>query len=229
MPPHPPRAIVRLSLLVYGPMIASGVFVKPPGAFRVASLEALALGLGAAVALTAGTIWFSQVVSRRTAWGRRLRAEFGAVLGGLHSRHMLWLALLSGFGEEVLFRGVLQPRLGLLVATLLFGLLHFPFRRSLWPWTLFALAMGAVLGDLTAWSGTLWPAILLHFLVNYFNLHDLVQRPPARAGDGAGSGPGSGAGPPHDPARGAPSGRGAAPPSGAPGEQAPPERPRDEM
>jgi hypothetical protein len=100
------------------------------------------------------------------------------VLGGLDSRQILLLALLSAAGEEVIFRGVLQPRLGLWVATLLFGLLHVPVRRSLVPWTLFALAIGLVLGLLTEWSGSLWPAILLHFLVNYFNLHDLARPRP---------------------------------------------------
>jgi membrane protease YdiL (CAAX protease family) len=63
-------------------------------------------------------------------------------------------------------------------AAALFAAFHFPYRRAMLPWTAFALAMGIGLGWLTEWAGSLWPAIWVHFCVNYFNLHDI-------AGDGA--------------------------------------------
>jgi len=97
------------------------------------------------------------------------------VLGRLDSRQILTVSLLSGFGEELLFRGVIQAWLGLWPTSLLFGLFHFPVRRRLIPWSLFAAALGVVLGALTEWTRTIWPAILLHFAVNYFNIHDLVE------------------------------------------------------
>jgi membrane protease YdiL (CAAX protease family) len=74
-----------------------------------------------------------------------------------------------------LFRGVLQPRLGWLWASLMFGALHFPIRSILIPWSLFALAMGFVLAAFTEVFQNLWPAILLHFMINYLNLHDLAE------------------------------------------------------
>ena len=100
------------------------------------------------------------------------------MLGPLTSGEILILALLSAFGEEILFRGVLHGRLGLWPTALLFGLFHFPFRRELLPWSLFALAMGAGLGALTDIFTTLWPAILFHFAVNHRNLHDLAAPGP---------------------------------------------------
>lgn len=179
----PPQRLVRIALVVYLPLLAGAFFVRAPGTLRVEAVLPFAWGLAAAVVLGAAVVALSRWLARHTAWGARLHAEFLAVLGGLDSRQILLLALLSAAGEEVIFRGVLQPRLGLWVATLLFGLLHVPVRRSLVPWTLFALAIGLVLGLLTEWSGSLWPAILLHFLVNYFNLHDLARpRPDARPG-----------------------------------------------
>jgi membrane protease YdiL (CAAX protease family) len=94
------------------------------------------------------------------------------------SGEILLLSLLSAFGEEILFRGVLHPRLGLGLTALLFGAFHFPYRRQLLPWSLFALAIGVGLGLLTDAFTSLWPAILLHFLINYFNLHDIAEMQP---------------------------------------------------
>jgi hypothetical protein len=178
---------VRLAGWVYLPMLASAAFARPPGTLQVTDAAALAKGLGAAAVIGAAVVLASHHIARRTGWGRRLHAEFHALLGALDSRRILLLALLSAGGEEVLFRGVLQPRLGLWAATSLFAALHVPLRRSLVPWTAFAFAIGAVLGLLTEWAGSLWPAVLLHFLVNYFNLHDLAEAPaPPAPGDAGG-------------------------------------------
>ena len=175
--PEGPRrpALVRMAWLFYVPMIAAGAFAQPPGVLRVAEPFVLAEGLAAALAGAALTVIASRWVARHTGWGRGLRDEFRHVLGALGSRQILAVSLLSGFGEELLFRGVLQGWFGLGWTALLFGLFHFPVRRSLIPWTLFAAVLGLALGALTEWTQTVWPAILLHFAVNYFNLHDLVE------------------------------------------------------
>lgn len=175
MPPVSSRRILGLSLAIYLPMMATGVWVEPPGGFRPNSLAHFALGIAMAGALGALTVAASRWTTRHTAWGRALALEFSTLLEGIDSRTVLALALLSAFGEEMLFRGVLHPRLGLLPTALLFAALHFPYRRAMWPWTAFALVAGILLAGLTEFSGALWPAILLHFIINYFNLHDLVE------------------------------------------------------
>ncbi len=174
MEPQPAR-IMRIAWMLYLPMMASALFMPAQGGFRVPSPALLGQGLGAALVLGALVVGFSRWASRHTAWGRALRAEFQGFLAGLDTRQVVVLALLSGLGEEILFRGVLQPWLGWVWASLLFGLLHAPIRRTLWPWSLFALAMGFLLAGLTEWSGTLWPAIVLHFMINLLNLHDLAR------------------------------------------------------
>jgi membrane protease YdiL (CAAX protease family) len=171
-----------MALLFYLPMLAAGVFVRAPGTLRVGDWPRLGLWLALALAASGGVILLSRA-SRLSAWGQRMAEEFHAVLGGLTAREILWLSLLSAFGEEILFRGVLHPRIGLLWAAALFAAVHFPFRRTMWPWTAFAFAMGLGLGWLTDLSGSLWPAILVHLTVNLFNLHDIVEdSPPGTAG-----------------------------------------------
>ena len=79
--------------------------------------------------------------------------------------------------EEYLFRGYLQsrlrarfdhPLLWLALPALFFGLLHYDTSAGAnAPWfVLYATCFGLAAGDLTARSGTLGPALALHFLNN---------------------------------------------------------------
>ena len=168
--------MVRTALVFYLPMMAGVFFLVPPGGMAAGDPLWLGQTLLAALAAGTGVIWASQWSARHTRWGGALKQEFGRVLDGVTSRQILWLSLLSAFGEEILFRGVLHGRLGLVWTALLFGLVHFPYRRTMVPWSLFALGMGFALGAATTWSNSLWPAILFHFQVNYFNLHNIVDQ-----------------------------------------------------
>ena len=172
---RPPSALVRLAWVFYLPLALTGFFARPPGALRVEEWPALGYGIAAALAGAALVVAVSRWISRRTGWGRALFAEFRSVLGPLDSRQILTVSLLSAFGEEMLFRGVLQAWLGLWWCALVFGMFHVPVRKRLIPWTLFAGVLGIALGALTEWTRTVWPAVLLHFAINYFNLHDLAR------------------------------------------------------
>ena len=80
------------------------------------------------------------------------------------------LALVSGAAEEALFRGALQPEVGLVIASLLFGLAHFAPRRDLAAWAPAAVIAGFVLGSLYAWTGNLIAPVVAHATVNAINL-----------------------------------------------------------
>lgn len=86
------------------------------------------------------------------------------------------LALLSGFAEELFFRGAVQGSWGFLWATILFALMHLGPDRVIGVWSLFALAAGALFGGMTLVRGTILPAIIAHALVNGVNLRRLVGR-----------------------------------------------------
>jgi uncharacterized protein len=63
---------------------------------------------------------------------------------------LLWLGLLPGISEELLFRGVMLPSLGynlagVVMAALCFGLLHMSGTRQ-WPYALWAGVVGVALG-----------------------------------------------------------------------------------
>jgi membrane protease YdiL (CAAX protease family) len=67
----------------------------------------------------------------------------------------------AGVGEEWLFRGVLQPVLGLFVASVLFGLAHVGGVRML-PFGVWAAGMGAIMGSLAIATGGLIAPMVAH-------------------------------------------------------------------
>lgn len=182
--------LVRFAIRFYG--VVAGIAVvwrlvaegelplHPPGGPR--------MGLGAAVVAgavaAAAVIGISELVTARSRIGRRLAIELASVLGPLSIREVAILAAVSGVAEEALFRGALQPRVGLVWASLLFGLAHLVPRRELLAWTAFALVAGFLLGALFEWTGQLAAPVVTHVLVNGVNLYRLQRfRRPGKAMD----------------------------------------------
>jgi membrane protease YdiL (CAAX protease family) len=142
-----------------------------PGAF--------ALQLAVGVTLGALLIAFSRIFSARTESGRRLADELAAVVAGLSTRQALALAAVSGIAEEAFFRGALQPRVGWLAASVLFGLAHFHPRRELRAWSLSAALAGLAFAATFELTGTLVAPAVAHALINGVNLRWLAKRHPA--------------------------------------------------
>jgi membrane protease YdiL (CAAX protease family) len=115
-----------------------------------------------------------------TSWAKNLFSWFSQVLGPLRLSEAMLLAAFSATGEELLFRGALQPHLGLWPTTLIFALLHLPPRWCFWPWTAMAGVLGLGLGLITQRTGNLAGCMLAHFLINGLNLSHLSRLlPPA--------------------------------------------------
>lgn len=133
--------------------------------------------LGAVVGAGFGLLMVlgSRLLTARSDFGKRLHMEFHEVLVGLRTRDAFWLALFSAVGEEALFRGVLQPALGLLLTSAVFGLVHVPLRRGLWPWPLLAFSMGLAFGALFEICGDLGGPVIAHFLINFLNLRHISR------------------------------------------------------
>jgi len=101
---------------------------------------------------------------------RRGTMLMARLLGPVRIRDALWLALLSGFAEELMFRGALWPHLGLVGSAVLFGVLHTLPVRALAGYPVFAFLAGIALGALREESGSVWPAVACHVTVNALNL-----------------------------------------------------------
>jgi membrane protease YdiL (CAAX protease family) len=71
---------------------------------------------------------------------------------------LLLVSLGAGWGEELLFRGAIQPHLGIWPAAVVFALAHFLLTRLTWGRLAYTAALvlaGAGLGYLAEWAGLL--------------------------------------------------------------------------
>ena len=83
---------------------------------------------------------------------------------------LIWLGLLPGLSEELLFRGVMLPALGLnlaavIISSLLFGVLHLSGAGQ-WPYVVWATIVGFALGYVALITGNLLIPILAHIITN---------------------------------------------------------------
>ncbi len=102
---------------------------------------------------------------------RKTEKELHILLGHLKRKHIICVALYSAIGEELLFRGGIQPWLGLLPTSILFGLLHWPPSKTMIFYPFTAALIGMLLGSLFIYTGSLIAPITMHFLINAINLH----------------------------------------------------------
>lgn len=83
-------------------------------------------------------------------------------------KNLFFIALFAGVGEELFFRGILQrmfiratrsPWAGIIITGIIFSGIHFQF-YGFFP----RMFLGVLLGAIYWFSGSLWVAILAHFL-----------------------------------------------------------------
>lgn len=187
-----PQGFVRSALVFYGLMGCAALLWRmavPGQSILHPSIEAAghasslfgAVLAGLAVGLVA--VGVSELLTRWTDLGEGLADVLGEGLAGIGTGDALLLALASGVAEEMLFRGALQPVVGLFWASLIFGACHFLPRRELVAWSVYAVLMGLALGWLYEWTGQLLAPIAAHTLVNGINLPRLARRIETRSRD----------------------------------------------
>jgi membrane protease YdiL (CAAX protease family) len=92
-----------------------------------------------------------------------LMEQMAPAMSQCHAWETVLVAIAAGVGEEVLFRGVLQPRLGWIAASVLFGLLH-----AVSPtYIVVAFSLGAILAWIQIAGGNLWASIIAHAAYDY--------------------------------------------------------------
>lgn len=141
----------------------------------------LVWGTAATVPLLLGLAWMLSSTAEPIQRLVRLVVEqVGPLLDSLAIWQLGLLAALAGFCEEILFRGVLQAGLSawlpevvaVVVASLLFGLVHFASRE----YAVMAGLMGVYLGTLFLVQGNLLAPIVTHALYDFVALVWVAHR-----------------------------------------------------
>ncbi|MBF6594051.1 MAG: CPBP family intramembrane metalloprotease [Thermaceae bacterium] len=120
-----------------------------------------------------------------------LHAQIGTIMRsqGMTHHQALFLALASGLGEEVLFRGALQNALfggwiGVGLQALVFAALHPVTDRRAWSYPLFIFLGGLMFGATYHLTGSLIPGILAHYLHNARGFYALLEEKPQVSNEG---------------------------------------------
>lgn len=96
--------------------------------------------------------------------------------GGLNERifqnqsifQIFFITLFVSVSEEMLFRGVLQAKLGLIIACIIFAVVHY---RYLFNWFLFIniIVLSFLIGFIFAWTENLAVTIIMHFVIDFLS------------------------------------------------------------
>lgn len=173
--------LIRLELLASAVLIVvavvwSAVRGLALGALLQPTAGDLMLGIGGGIVLAASLPMITAPWAHRVLLLRGLRQAWDTLesgLGpGLTTTEVVVLALGAAVSEELFFRGVVQPELGLAAASVLFGLLH-PLGIAYVIWASIA---GAGLGALCMATGGLLAPTVAHGTYNLVALTYLRRR-----------------------------------------------------
>ena len=168
--------LTRIQILVF--MGITAVFLlaiakiwQKLGAIQLLSIQfssqALLWSLGLALGITIAS---SLIYRLWPAYRRSADFYLELVIKPLMWTDLIWLGLLPGLSEELLFRGIMLPALGLnifavLVSSLLFGVLHLSGAGQ-WPYVVWATIVGFALGYCALITGNLLVPVIAHIITN---------------------------------------------------------------
>jgi membrane protease YdiL (CAAX protease family) len=155
---------VLFAAFFYGLLTASAALWAALRGFdlRLAG-DSLALSLTLGAVTTIVTVSLGLLAYRLLPALRQIAGELAPhLVDGTDGGSLVLVSIFSGVGEETFFRGAVQQEFGIVVASLLFGLMHVgPDRRYL-LWTLWAVLAGFLFGGLYNLTGGLLAPILAH-------------------------------------------------------------------
>ena len=114
-----------------------------------------------------------------------LYSQIGIIMRseGMSYHQALLLALVSGLGEELLFRGALQNAIfggwiGLVAQALVFAALHPVPDHKAWVYPFAVFLIGLMFGLSYHLTGSLIPGILVHYINNARSFYALLDQKP---------------------------------------------------
>lgn len=176
------RGPAPLALFVYGALTAvtAGIaYARDESPLTVDGWLGLPELVGHAVAVAGGvllalaTIRATRAFVRRWSWARALHADLRSNVHDAGDATLVVLGLASAVAEELFFRGLLAPLLGLVASSVAFGALHQLRGRAGWAWAGWATVMGLLFGALFLATGSLLGPIAAHAIINVANLRFL--------------------------------------------------------
>ncbi|MGH7436112.1 MAG: lysostaphin resistance A-like protein [Polyangiaceae bacterium] len=154
------------------------------GYLGVRGMASVLLSLGLGIVIWTVTAFATRTMVRRFGWARALYRGLRPAVRDAGDATLLGLAVASALGEELLFRGLLVPAVGVVASSVVFGALHQIGGRARWAWMGWATVMGLLFGTVFAATGSLAGPLVAHLAINHSNLRFLrdAADPVARTG-----------------------------------------------
>ena len=142
------------------------------GDFQLRPLTGTGVDMGLGIAIGLGLTGLSAIVYEFwPTYRQSANLYLAMVLTPLALPDTIWLGILPGLSEELLFRGVMLPALGLdplgiALSSLCFGVLHMSNVQQ-WPYAVWATLVGAILAVTMVETGNLLIPIVAHMTTNF--------------------------------------------------------------
>jgi uncharacterized protein len=145
-----------------------------------------------ALAVLLGAIWaleqvFSRFFPHSFKATEALHSQVGSLMRqqGMTHHQALVLAMASGLGEEVLFRGAIQNALfggwmGVGLQAVIFAALHPTPDRKAWVYPVYVFCAGLLFGATYLVTGSLVAGILAHYINNARGFYQLLEAQKSR-------------------------------------------------
>lgn len=165
-----PQILIVMGVTAIVLLVVSKIWQKL-GSVRLLSTEITTEGFLWGISLAAGITLVSSIIYRLwPAYRDSADIYLELVIKPLVWPDLIWLGLLPGLSEELLFRGVMLPALGLnmvavIISSLLFGILHLSGVGQ-WPYVVWATVVGFALGYVALITGNLLVPIVAHIITN---------------------------------------------------------------
>lgn len=163
----PQMILLSVSILWIFLIPRDNVFIYLKFNFR-AILEGVLTGIGLAIC-GYGFYNLAKKVKKLSSTVELFEQVLSPAFKNLKGIDIVFLSCVSGFCEEVFFRGLLLSRFGLIISSLAFAALHLPGLKY-WIYALWAALSGALFGWLFILSGSLWLPISAHALNNIIGM-----------------------------------------------------------
>ncbi len=179
------RLILLATLTLIGfPLVGFGIlffFKDDPLIFLFQSHTSLVvqIGIGIITGIVLGRI--AQFIISQP-FLRDTEAKYARLISNFQLDHatVIFVSFCAGFGEELLFRGAMQPLIGIWPTAILFIALHGYLNPKNWRISVYGLFMTvaiASLGYLTKHIG-IWSACLAHMFIDYVLFQHLIKYRP---------------------------------------------------
>jgi uncharacterized protein len=100
------------------------------------------------------------------ATGVQINTNVQMVFAGAPLWFYAFTFLIEPLNEELVFRGFLVPRLGIVASALIFGLAHYSYDSTFGVEVIAAFIFGLITGYIYKKTGSIYPGVIAHMLVN---------------------------------------------------------------